>query len=96
MHGWAKVWSPRLFCRERSSMSPTARHYEFTNRLACPRRQLSVLQFGRQRVRVTGKTDREGGNGIPFFRDSKRLPRLLRVEACHLVNDQAARRRLDG
>src|SRR5207302_4066023 len=75
---------------------PTPGHHEFTDRLAHPGRQFSLLQLGRQGVRVSRITDGDGRKGLPPCRDSESLPRAVRIEAGHLVNREAASRGFHG
>src|SRR5256884_4961685 len=60
------------------------------------RSQFSLLQLGRQGVRVSRITDGDGRKGLPPFRDSESLPRAVRIEAGHLVNREAASRGFHG
>src|SRR5262249_5785262 len=50
----------------------------------------------RQGVRVSRITDRDDRKGLLPFRDGESPPRLVRIEAGHLVNREAASRGLHG
>jgi hypothetical protein len=50
----------------------------------------------RQGVRVSRITDGDDREGLPPLRDGESLPRLVRIEAGHLVNHQAASRGFHG
>ena len=77
-------------------MAPLAGHDKFPNGFAGSRSCFAVFIRLGKGGGVTGIANGDGCDGVPALRNIENLASLIRIEASHLVDAQAARGGFDG